>query len=159
MKLPKLFLPGVLILLTGLTVFAQTIIESQTVQVIIAKRATLAVKYPDNDGTSVDMIGTALQPRIRGKAEVKRKEGRTRIKLDLKQLESPQNLGAFFTTYILWAVAPEGQADNIGELVLKGNESSIEVTTPYQTFGLIVTAEPYGTVKMPSPTIVAENIL
>jgi outer membrane protein OmpA-like peptidoglycan-associated protein len=139
-------------------VFAQTVIESQTV-VIIAKRATLAVKYPDNDGTSVDMIGTALQPRIRGKAEVKRKDGRTRIKLELNHLDNPQNLGAFYTSYILWAVAPEGQADNIGELVVKGSESNIEVTTPYQTFGLIVTAEPYSTVKLPSPTIVAENIL
>jgi outer membrane protein OmpA-like peptidoglycan-associated protein len=159
MKVQNLFLTGVLLLAAGVTVFAQTVIESQTVQVIIAKRATLAVRYPDNDGTSVDIVGTALQPRIRGKAEVKRKEGRTRIKLNINHLDNPQNLGAFFTTYILWAVAPEGQADNIGELVLKGNESEIEVTTPYQNFGLIITAEPYGTVKMPSPTIVAENIL
>ncbi|MBI3654306.1 MAG: OmpA family protein [Acidobacteria bacterium] len=157
MKLPKLFLLSAMVVLLGSLALAQTMMERDNV--VLAKRATLAVKYPDNDGTSVDMIGTALQPRLRGRAEVKRKEGRTRIKLDLKNLQNPQTLGAFYTTYILWAVAPEGQADNMGELSVKGNESKIEVTTPYQTFGLIVTAEPYGTVKLPSPTIVAENIL
>jgi outer membrane protein OmpA-like peptidoglycan-associated protein len=138
---------------------AQSIVEVRTEQVIIAKRATLAIKYPERDGTSVDMMGTAIQPRARGKAEVKRADGRTRIKLHLENLENPQNLGSFYTTYVLWAVAPEGQADNIGELSLNGNESNIEVTTPNQTFGIIVTAEPHGMVKLPSPAIVAENVL
>jgi outer membrane protein OmpA-like peptidoglycan-associated protein len=133
--------------------------ESRTVQVVMAKRATLAIKYPERDGTSVDMIGTAIQPRIRGKAEVKRQDGRTRIRLELENIENPQNLGAYYTTYVLWAVAPEGQADNLGELPLQGKESKIEVTTTNQTFGLILTAEPHGMVKLPSPAIVAENIL
>jgi outer membrane protein OmpA-like peptidoglycan-associated protein len=133
--------------------------ESRTVQVVMAKRATLAIKYPERDGTSVDMVGTAIQPRVRGKAEVKRQDGRTRIKLELENIENPQNLGAYYTTYVLWAVAPEGQADNLGELPLQGKESKIEVTTPNQTFGLILTAEPHGMVKLPSPAIVAENIL
>ena len=140
------------------TVIGQSV-EDRTVVVIVAKRATLAVKYPDNNGTSVDMVGTAILPRVRGKAEVKRKDGRTRIILAMRNLENPQNLGAFYTTYVLWAIAPEGQADNIGELVVNGRESDIEVTTSYQNFGLIVTAEPYGAVKMPSPVIVAENLL
>lgn len=140
------------------TSFAQTR-DDRIIQIIVAQRATLAVKYPDNKGTSVDMVGTAIAPRARGKANVKRKDGRTRIEFKLENLDNPQSLGAFYTTYVLWAIAPEGQADNIGELVLNGRESDIEVTTPYQNFGLIVTAEPYGAVKMPSPAIVAENIL
>lgn len=162
MKVRKFLISSAVILsllsLSALAAFAQTS-ESQPVQIIIAKRATLAVKYPDNDGTSVDLVGTALMPRARGKADVKRKDGRTRINIGLKNLEHPQSLGAFYTTYVLWAIAPEGQADNIGEFVLNGRETDIEVTTPYQNFGLIVTAEPYGAVKMPSPTIVAENML
>ena len=150
----------VLCLLAGSSqaVIGQTV-EDRTVVVLVARRATLAVKYPDNNGTSVDMVGTAILPRVRGKAEVKRKDGRTRIILAMRNLENPQNLGAFYTTYVLWAIAPEGQADNIGELVVNGRESDIEVTTSYQNFGLIVTAEPYGAVKLPSPIIVAENLL
>src|SRR5205814_5059761 len=84
----------------------------------------------------------------------------TRIKLQISNLEHPQSLGAYYTTYVVWAVAPEGQADNLGELPMtRAGEREIEVTTPYQTFGLIVTAEPHGLVKLPSPVIVAENIL
>lgn len=160
MKLKTLILSGALLLALPVgSALAQSIVEVRTEQVVIAKRATLAIKYPEREGTSVDMIGTAAQPRARGKAEVKRENGRTRIRLELENLENPQSLGAYYTTYVLWAVAPEGQADNIGEFLLDGNKSKIEVTTPNQTFGIIVTAEPHGLVKLPSPAIVAENVL
>jgi outer membrane protein OmpA-like peptidoglycan-associated protein len=160
MKLKTLILCSALFLTLPVgSTLAQSIVEVRTEHVVIAKRATLAIKYPERDGTSVDMIGTAVQPRARGKAEVKRENGRTRIRLELENLDNPQNLGAYYTTYVLWAVAPEGQADNIGELSLADNKSKIEVTTPNQTFGIIVTAEPHGLVKLPSPAIVAENVL
>lgn len=127
-------------------------------QVLIAKRHTLAVRYKDNDDTSVNMIGTALNPQAMGKAEVKRKEGRTRVKLKMENLGHPQSLGAYYTTYILWAIAPEGQADNLAELPIK-HDFEIDVTTAFQTFGLIITAEPHSAIKLPSPVIVAENTL
>jgi outer membrane protein OmpA-like peptidoglycan-associated protein len=76
----------------------------------------------------------------------------------MRNLVHPQSLGAYYTTYILWAIAPEGQADNIAELPVR-NETDIEVTTSFQTFGLIITAEPHSAVKLPSPIIVAENAL
>lgn len=160
MKLKALFLAAIFLAsFSAITASAQRLQRGRTVEVIVAKRATLAIKYPEKDGTSVDMVGTAIQPRARGKAEVKRQDGRTRIKLEIENMENPQSLGAYYTTYVLWAVAPEGQADNLGELILDGNKTSIEVTTPNQTFGLILTAEPHGMVKLPSPAIVAENIL
>ncbi|MEO6725956.1 MAG: hypothetical protein ABIP14_11740, partial [Blastocatellia bacterium] len=49
-------------------------------------------------------------------------------------------LGGFYTTYVLWAVAPEGQAENLMELPIQNN-FKIESTTKFQTFGLIITAE------------------
>lgn len=127
-------------------------------QVLIAKRHTLAVRYKDNDDTSVNITGTALNPQAFGKAEIKRKEGRTRIKLKMQNLGHPQALGAYYTTYILWAIAPEGQADNLAELPIK-SEFDVDVTTSFQTFGLIITGEPHSAVKLPSPVIVAENTL
>lgn len=141
--------------------FSQTI-EVRRIEtsrpVIVAKRHTLAVKYKDNDDTSVNIIGTALNPQATGKAEVKRKEGRTRVKLKVQNLGHPQALGAYYTTYVLWAIAPEGQADNLAELPIK-NEIEVDVTTAFQTFGLIITAEPHSAIKLPSPVIVAENTL
>lgn len=127
-------------------------------QVVAAKRQTLAIRYKDDDGTSVNMVGTSLNPQAMGKAEVKRKEGRTRVRLEMDNIGNPQALGAYYTTYILWAIAPEGQADNLAELPVK-NKFDVEVTTNFQTFGLIITAEPHSYVKLPSPVIVAENAL
>jgi outer membrane protein OmpA-like peptidoglycan-associated protein len=127
-------------------------------QVTVAKRATLAIRYKDEDGTSVNLVGTTLNPQAMGKAEVKRKEGRTRVRLEMENIGNPQALGAYYTTYILWAIAPEGQADNLAELPVK-NKFEVEVTTSFQTFGLIITAEPHSAVKLPSPVIIAENAL
>ena len=133
--------------------------QAQT-QTVIASRGTLAINYPEDKGTSIDMVGTALTPKVRGKADVKRQSGRTRVRLEIRNLDHPQSLGSYYTTYVLWAIAPEGQADSLGELQPIGpGERDIEVTTNYQTFGLIVTAEPHGLVRLPAPTIVAENLL
>ena len=119
-------------------------------------RYAVAVRYPQGKETSVSMVGTGLAPSVIGKAEIKRTEGRTRVKLKMEALTTPQSLGPMYTTYILWAIAPEGQADNLAEVpFLKGNVD-IDVTTPLQTFSLIITAEPYGTVKLPSPAVLAE---
>lgn len=127
-------------------------------QVMTAKRMTLAVSYREGDGTEVNMIGTALNPQAMGKAEVKRKEGRTRIKLRMQNLAHPQSLGSYYTTYVMWAIAPEGQAENLAELPIT-KEFDFEVTTSFQTFGLIITAEPHSAVRLPSPIIVSENSL
>jgi outer membrane protein OmpA-like peptidoglycan-associated protein len=127
---------------------------------VLAKRGTVAISYPENEGTSVDIVGTALNPRVSGKAEVKRSAGRTRVKLEITNLDTPLSIGGYYTTYVLWAIAPEGQADNLGELpVIIGGKRETEFTTPYKTFGLIITAEPHGLVKLPGPAVVAENIL
>lgn len=123
------------------------------------RRNTVAVRYPQGKETSVSMIGTGRAPSVIGKAEIKRTEGRTRVKLKLDGLTSPQSFGSIYTTYILWAIAPEGQADNLAEVPFLKGDVDIDVTTPLQTFSLIITAEPYGTVKLPSPTIIAENVL
>src|SRR5262249_48044105 len=123
-----------------------------------ATRSTVAIGYRDKQSTSVELIGSPLSPLVIGKAEVKRSEGRTRIKLKITNLQNPQALGSFFTTYVVWAVAPEGQADNLGELV-SATEHEVDLTTPYQTFALIITAEPHGLVRLPGPSIVEENAL
>jgi outer membrane protein OmpA-like peptidoglycan-associated protein len=162
MKLTRFMITGALFscLLAG-NLFAQTVEVRRvlpTAQVNAAKRVTLAIKYKDDDGTSVNMVGTNLNPQAAGRAEVKRKEGRTRVRLEMENIGNPQSLGAYYTTYILWAIAPEGQADNLAELPVK-SKFDIEVTTSFQTFGLIITAEPHSAVKLPSPVIIAENAL
>ena len=49
----------------------------------------------------------------------------------------PFELGAGYATYVLWAISPDGQVDNLGEIKRRGFfefDSKISVTTPLQTF-------------------------
>ena len=60
---------------------------------------------------------------------------------------------------MLWAITPEGRATNLGEVLLNGTNSKLDVTTELQSFGLIVTAEPYFAVTQPSDVVVMENVV
>jgi hypothetical protein len=58
-------------------------------------------------------------------------------------------------TYVLWAVSVDGRASNLGEITFEGDQPvSVNVTTPYQTFWLMITAEPNFAVVDPSPQVV-----
>jgi outer membrane protein OmpA-like peptidoglycan-associated protein len=48
---------------------------------------------------------------------------------------------------------------NLGEVVLEGDHAKLLSTTDLQTFGLMVTAEPYFAVTQPSDVVVAENFI
>src|SRR5262249_58533394 len=83
---------------------------------------------------------------------------RSRIDLAMNNLGNAQRLGGYYTTYVLWAIAPEGQAERLAQLPVR-DKINLVATTSFQTFGLIITAEPHGMVSLPSPVIVAENTL
>jgi outer membrane protein OmpA-like peptidoglycan-associated protein len=153
---------GVLLVIFSYVGSAQTVVETRTIvtadTALVAKRSTLAVKYRVNNDTNVDMAPTGVGKPAWGAANVKHKEGRSRIELEMTNLGHPQRLGAYYTTYVLWAIAPEGQAERLAQLPVK-SKFNIVATTSFQTFSLIITAEPHGMVSLPSPVIVAENVL
>lgn len=123
----------------------------------LEKRSTLALTFREGQGTDVALIGVAPRAGVVGKADVKRNEGRTRIKLDMQEpLPHPQSLGSLYTTYVLWAVAPEGRAESLAELP-HSKDFDVDATTALPTFGLIVTAEPHAAVSRPGPRLVAES--
>ncbi len=124
----------------------------------VVKRFTVAVKYRVDNDTKVDMAPTGLGAPTFGEANVKHKAGRSRIELEMLNLGHPQRLGAYYTTYVLWAIAPEGQAERLAQLPVQ-SKINVVATTSFQTFALIITAEPHGMVSLPSPVIVAENAL
>ena len=99
-------------------------------------------------------------PEAKGKAKVDSKAGRLQINVDLSRLGPASKIGPQYLTYVLWAITPEGRANNLGEIVPdEYGKSSVDVTTDLQAFGLIVTAEPYFSVTRPSNEVVAENII
>src|SRR5262245_26264358 len=135
--------------------FAQTGDEKDLSYV---KRTTLAVRYAENKKTSVNLTGTSLPPRVLGKVQVEYKKNDARIKLKVENLDSPQTFGPFYTTFVIWAVTPEGQAENLMELP-SGYAAEVQTQSSAQTFGVIISAEPHSAVKMPSRKVVAETAL
>jgi outer membrane protein OmpA-like peptidoglycan-associated protein len=130
-------------------------------RVNVVARTTKAINYRHRSGsTKVDFAGTALMPRAKGDARVESKQGYLSVNAHFKNIEPASMFGPEYMTYVLWAITPEGRPKNLGEVVLNGTvDSKLDVTTDLQAFGLIVTAEPYFSVTMPSDVVVMENVL
>jgi outer membrane protein OmpA-like peptidoglycan-associated protein len=60
---------------------------------------------------------------------------------------------------VLWAISPDGRAQNLGEVLPENTKNNIKVTTALQSFGLIITAEPYFSVTEPSDVVVLQNVI
>lgn len=125
-------------------------------------RRTTAITYPLDELVMVQFRGTTRFPRMKGEARMKRtSRNGTEIELSVSKMPRPFELGAGYATYVLWAIAPDGQVDNLGEIKRRGFfefDSKISVTTPLQTFALIITAEPHFLVRRPSQEIMLENL-
>lgn len=126
--------------------------------VTVVARTTKVINYRHLSApTEIDFQGTVLLPLARGHAKVESKRGAVRIQAQFEKLPPAARFGPAFLTYVLWAVSPEGRADNLGEVQLEGSKSKLDVTAQLQAFALIVTAEPYFAVTQPSEVVVLEN--
>lgn len=125
----------------------------------LVSKSVKAIGYRVGGGsTKVDLNGTDLLAQARGEAKVEAKQGVTYIKVSLVNMTGPSKLGAEFLTYVLWVVTPDGRTGNTGELLVnKNGEAKLNATTPAQTFAMIITAEPYFAVRVPSEMVVLEN--
>jgi outer membrane protein OmpA-like peptidoglycan-associated protein len=123
------------------------------------RRRTIAITYL-RDPVRVTLAGTTLRPTARGEATVERwrKRNESEIDITIENMNPAFNYGADFTTYVLWAITPAGQVDNLGEFRLSGSTARLKAATPQQTFAMIVTAEPHYLVKLPSRMVVLENL-
>ena len=122
-------------------------------------KSVKAVGYRVGDwSTKVDLKGTELMSQAAGEAKVEARQGKTNIEVSIKDLAPPTKLGAEFLTYVLWVVTPDGRSGNTGEILInKNGDGKLSATTPAQTFSMIVTAEPYFAVRMPSEMVILEN--
>jgi hypothetical protein len=129
-------------------------------RVTVVARTTKAINYNHRSGsTNIDFRGTPLLPEARGEAKVESKQGVIKIDAHMDKLQPATKFGPEYLTYVMWAITPEGRATNIGEVLLNGDNSKLNTTTELQSFGLIVTAEPYFAVTQPSDVVVMENFI
>ncbi len=118
-----------------------------------------AFGYALGTGTSkVSMAGTEHASQANGEVFIDAKGKGTRLDLNVNNLPQPTTLGPEFLTYVLWTVTPDGTTTNLGEILINEHGSGrLSVSSQSQTFALIVTAEPYYAVRMPSEVIVLQN--
>ena len=121
-------------------------------------RTTKAVNYRRAGAVKIDFQGTELMQQANGEAKVQNKGSRTEIEAKFLSLDEATKFGLEYLTYVLWAVSPGGRAVNLGEVVLKNGAGEVKAISDMQTFGMIVTAEPYFAVTQPGNTVVLENV-
>src|SRR5882724_1482889 len=103
-------------------------------RVTVVARTMKAINYHHRSGaTKIDFRGTALLPKAHGEAKVESKQGYTEIEVEFRELQPATAYGAEYLTYVLWAITPEGRAKNLGEVLLNGTSSKLDVTTEMQS--------------------------
>jgi outer membrane protein OmpA-like peptidoglycan-associated protein len=130
-------------------------------RITVVARTTKAINYNHRSGsTRIGFRGTELMPQAIGEAKVESKQGVIKIDAEMQKLDPATKYGPEYLTYVMWAVTPEGRATNVGEVLLNGSgRSKLDATTELQSFGLIITAEPYFAVTQPSDVVVMENFV
>ena len=152
-----------------LTAVASSALGQQSVR--IPKVTKVDVKNPGGQilsyrylsgSTDVRLQGTQRAPEARIRSKIGSRPGFVELDINrgaISGLKPARLLGKDFLTYVLWAVSVDGKAANLGEITFDGeNPVSINVTTPYQTFWLMVTAEPDYAVTEPSSQVVLYSV-
>ncbi len=96
--------------------------------------------------------------RASGEARIEGKKTNIEVDAKFEGMEDATKFGLEYLTYVAWAVSPQGRAVNLGELVLDHGKAHLKAFTDLQTFGMIVTAEPYSAVTQPDNMVVMENV-
>ncbi len=130
-----------------------------TASVPTVSRTIKAMHYRLQGGsTKVDFRGTDLMQRGSGEAKVEGKKVNFEIDVKFQGMEDATKFGLEFLTYVLWAVSPQGRPVNLGEVTLdKSGNAHVKAFTDLQSFGMIVTAEPYFAVTQPGNMVVMES--
>ena len=120
-------------------------------------RTAKAVTFRRGNAWIVSFRRTELSARGAGQARVENKGNRVEIAATFQDMDEATKFGFEYLTYVLWAVSPQGRAANLGEVQLKNGGGQIKAVTDMQTFGLVLTAEPYFAVSQPGDAVVFEN--
>ena len=114
------------------------------------------------DSTLVHMRGTRLAPKAQIAVKIGSRPGFVELDINrggISGLEPAHRLGKDFLTYVFWAVSVDGKASNLGEITFEDERPiPVNLTTPYQTFWLMVTAEPNYAVVDPSAQVVLYSV-
>jgi len=101
-----------------------------------------AFSYREGPESELLLTGTTLAPAGRGEIEVEYQDGRAAVEAKVDRLPEPKSLGPY-TVYVLWAVAPDGRATNLGVIDTgSGDDGKLKTSYSGSEFALIVNCWP-----------------
>jgi len=121
-------------------------------------RTLQAMRFRQGSNVKVMFQATEQMRGASGEAKLEGKKGTVTVDARFEGLDDATKFGLEYLTYVLWAVSPQGRAESLGELVVEKGNAHLKASTDMQTFGMIVSAEPYFAVTQPGDTVVAESI-
>ncbi len=143
---------------TPVTTFAQAVQTSEAIASSDVMSQISMFSYKDGPKSQLLLRGTPIAAAAQGHAQVEYQNGNAQISAKVADLPKPASLGAY-TTYMLWALTPDGRASNKGVLAgPNGGKGEIDTQDNASQFALIVTAEPHFAVTVPSTMIVLYNV-
>jgi hypothetical protein len=158
---PNLLVPLVLACATVSNVDAQIPAQLRVIDVKEPGGQILSYRHLAGS-TEVLMRGTRLAPKAQIKLKIGSRPGFVELDINrggISGLEPAHRLGKDFLTYVLWVVSVDGKASNLGEITFEGDRPvPVNLTTPYQTFWLMVTAEPNYAVVDPSAHVILYSV-
>ena len=130
-------------------------------RVTVVSRTTKAINYHHRTGSTQDRLPRHRADAGRARRSQSREpDGLHQDRDAAGKMTPPAQFGPEYMTYVLWAITPEGRATRISaRSCSRAITPNLLSTTDLQSFGLIVTAEPYFAVTQPSDVVVAENFV
>jgi hypothetical protein len=133
---------------------------TSNVRLVTIPREVQILRYSEGKRTTtVKLIGTALAPKAEGHATIETASGDIKIEAHIRGLKPAENMDPEKLTYVLWAVTVRGEVINLGEFVIKKGDATLITSTNLRSFAMMITAEPYFAVTVPSEWIVLYNVL
>jgi len=143
---------------TATLAFAQGVERSEAIASSDALSNISMYSYRDGPKSQLFLRGTPLAATAEGKVQVEYQNDNAQISAEVKDLPKPAALGPY-TTYVLWAVTPDGRASNHGVIGgIDGGNGKLDTQNGASQFALIVTAEPHFAVTIPSTMMVLYNV-
>ena len=116
------------------------------------------VSYNPRRSATIAFVGTGPIAGAKGTARVRMQRSTAQIEARFEKLKPPTNISPEYASFVLWAVTSDGATTNLGEIAIKGQRGEIKTAVPNQTFGMIVTAEPYFAIGDPSSIVLMQAV-
>ncbi|HUM35208.1 MAG TPA: hypothetical protein PKX32_08025, partial [Candidatus Saccharicenans sp.] len=119
-----------------------------------------AMTLPDGKKIEVGFNKTERAPdRASMSARLSYEKGVASVELSFEHLEPAILFAGDISTYVLWAVGPDGIIENLGEIIVdkKDCSGSQKFLVNRKILALMVTAEPYSSVTRPTNLVLFVN--